>query len=368
MLGRLLLLALLPFTFACPQEDVPTANPQDYVRVNVANDPGLTGVFDPSLVIADGASDGVMAYSTVDFTLDADQNLLNRVSTSVAVTANGGGIWTHETYVQQWMDATITVGNNDVCGTPACDGMLISEVPTLIYDVQDPDTTQRYKLLSHRYFHYPPGPETLYRALGGIAYYTAPSPSGPWASEGYLFGWDLSPPEVTYSININQLGGDAASCLAVSEPSMEVFGDDIDLVFACPYADGSEVPIRIILLRSSDHGQSFELVSTLLEAGDAKKFGGDHYSAPELVNLDGRAVLMVTPSKADGTYQGCVVYELNGVRSAVNPATYFLPTLAGRFGGACSYAPGAESIYMSQLFVEGNPTDPFRMFATGVTP
>ena len=55
-------------------------------------------------------------------------------------------------------------------------GNLISEVPSLVFDADEPDPTHLWKLFSHRYLVEPNN--TLHYDIGMITLQTAPSPKG----------------------------------------------------------------------------------------------------------------------------------------------------------------------------------------------
>ncbi|MFQ5946241.1 MAG: hypothetical protein ACE5NC_08330, partial [Anaerolineae bacterium] len=182
-------------------------------------------------------------------------------------------------------------------------------------------------------------------------------------------------PEISASQNINEMGGDLATCLVVTEAGAETIASDLDLVFACPYQEGGGIAMRIVLLRSRDHGASYRFVATLLEPSDAAPYGGTHFSAPDITRDGDRILLFVTPESGEA-YQGCVVFEFEdrvagelrrGADGRPLPLVV-LATLGGRFGGACGWDTGAPSVLISQLMAEGDPVDPFRIFATGFRP
>ncbi|MFQ5945724.1 MAG: hypothetical protein ACE5NC_05660, partial [Anaerolineae bacterium] len=78
-----LTLVLLTGCEPTPTRALPSPDPATYQRLMIEGDPGLTGVFDPSLILPDEGGEGWMAYSSVDFSLDAQGNLVGAVSTAI---------------------------------------------------------------------------------------------------------------------------------------------------------------------------------------------------------------------------------------------------------------------------------------------
>jgi hypothetical protein len=176
--------------------------------------------------------------------------------------------------------------------------------------------------------------------------WTASAPDAAWSSETSLLGWNLTPPQLTPQRIVNSVHPDLAACLLVAEGSASVRGSAIDFAFACPYVNGAQIPQKIVLLRTSDHANTFQYVSTLLTAADATPIGATHFSAPALLATPGAApVLLVTPV-IGSNYAGCIVIpfadDASGQLFRVNNlpvGILYAPTL-NAFGGACTYDRG----------------------------
>src|SRR5690606_16832737 len=112
-------------------------------------------------------------------------------------------------------------------------------------------------------------------------------------------------PELAPSTLLNALHADVSSCIVAAEGTSLVRDGAIEFAFACPYASDSGNPQKIIMLRSTDHAQSFQYVTTILDPSDAAALGADFFSAPAFSNSEIAPALLVTPT-FDGKYAGCV--------------------------------------------------------------
>ncbi len=356
-----------------------TTDVGQYQALTIAGDTSSSGIFDPSL-LRTGANELWMAYSGVDYRRNAQSQLVQDVGFSLARSTDNGA--TFAKVVSVGVPAAATVTDTDparsTCNAATCIGRWVYETSWLIDDASDPATSQRYKLFAHKYFLYPPSAEPTRYYLGAIVMWTAADPAGPWSTETPLIGWNLTPPELTARHVVNSLNGDLANCLVVAEGSAVVRGSTIDFVFACPSAGSGGVnPQKIVLLRTTDRLSTLSYVRTVLQASAAAPLGASFYTAPALVaNADSAPVLIVTPAVGAGTYAGCVVFpfadEVAGTLhlDGGNPvAIQGLPTRAGRFGGACTWARGAAGLggVILNEVVAGTPADNtrFNMLRTG---
>jgi hypothetical protein len=316
--------------------------------LQIQGDASPSGIFDPSVILARSGT-AWMAYSSVDYHLDAQNHQVQDVGIALARSDDGGDAWQYVRSVASPKPALVTdtVAGHPVCGAATCDGRWVYETAWLVEDPTDV-TGRRFKLFAHSYFLYPPaaaGGATVY-VLGAIVLWTAATPDQLGATPPVTaLRWSLTPPELPGGIDLNGLSPELAGCLAVAEGSTAVRGDVMDLVLACiyPQAGASPLPQKIVLLRSADHAQSFAYVATLLDTPDASPLGADFYTAPSILpRADAAPVLLATPSFS-GLYGGCAVIPFADLeagalaRVAGLPAVIlFAPTGAGTFGGACA--------------------------------
>lgn len=295
-------------------------------ELTVAGETAVMGIFDPSLVYPAGASAGAMAYSSVP-----DQETIR---THLAVSSDQGATWTLAGEANQPEAATLPSSDATECPGGACSGKLISEVPSLIFDADEPDPNKRWKLFAHRYL-VGAGVALHYR-IGTIALQTAPAPNGPWTAPQKLLGW-TSP--AAYSsdgaaVNITTLPGSAQDCLALTEPGAVWLPGTIDLAVGCVYLDGGAAHIRVELLRSVDHAAHWTSLGTLVRASDLGCAPATDVNAPDLFAHDGVEYVAVTPSDS-ASYHGCLVFPIANGAIAATPTEIYAGT---GFTGACSYA------------------------------
>jgi hypothetical protein len=317
--------------------------------IAVAGDTGSTrGIFDPSM-----AGDA-MAYSSVP-SQDA-------IFTRIAVTADKGATWT---YVA---DANKTV---DVDAK----SRLITEVTALVLDPTD-DAARRYKLFAHTYVVVPgTDPVELHYEHGYIGLQTAPEPKGPWSTAEKLLGWSSSRPEISAEGAAQKLTDipELAKCVTFTEPSAIVTPTTIELALGCVEL-AAPPTIRIVLLRSTDHGKTFGLVGTLIKPSDGGCAGGTapQVNAAHLFDIAGKPFVIGSPAATVPPgftgYNGCAVYEVEDLATARirrnadgSPYVHRVIDASGRFAGACAYSHGAY--YVSAL------TDAFafRIFRVSAT-
>jgi hypothetical protein len=338
---------------SCVDRLVPTViDPSS--EVLVTNDPpSAGGIFDPSIVYPAGAPAGAMAYSAFKAKDD--------ITTRIAISTDEGLTWTYA--------ATA----NAAVALPAGGGNLIHEVSSLVFDGADSDAARKWKLFSFRYVAR--GEELLY-IVGHIALQTAPAPEGPWSAPSANVGW--RGPNAFSSEGARFVAQDEpalADCNAFSEPSAIATPNGLSLAVGCV---SSDLAIRVVLLRSTDHAASWSYVGVLARADDAKCLGRSpglaRVNAAELFASGGKTWTFLTPESLTTGYQGCAAVEVDLTRGEISRdpsgaplVTKLFVTADNRFSGACAYAEGARkaTALMSIAFL--SEPRKFRIFRTGTS-
>lgn len=271
-----------------------------YEKVIIIGETAESGVFDPSLEY-DGTT-GWLAYSAVD--------VPEYVHTHLARSADGGRSWEYVTEINRSEAGTVVDGKETI------DGIWRHEVPTLVHDPGDPG--REWKLYWHRYFVRPPykAEDRLFE-YGWVAYKYASSPDGLWSEEVALFGAYPYPSggfEVEHYLN--QLHPDLADFVAFTEPGSLYKNGVLYLSFVGAHP-GGEGMFKTFLIRSGDHGTTWEDVGTLTDGADATELGYTMLTAPSLVEKNGRVFLLAAPwgplfTDHDGTY----VFEFEDITQA----------------------------------------------------
>jgi len=368
------------FLSACPPANVckPVTAPPAPDRVDpgtagelvIAGDTGSTeGIFDPSPVYPTGATAGAMAYSTVP--------AQNVISTRIAVSSDHGATW--QKVADANAPAPLTMQSTaPECQGGSCTGNLVHEVPSLVFDADDPDAQRRWKLFTASYLVV--GADQLLYDHGVISLFTAPAPDGPWSAGEHLLGWSSRTPFSSTGVTQNLSSiPELADCVAFSEPGALALPGRIDLALGCVSVTGG-AKIRIALLRSTDHARSFSFVSTLLRGEDAACAGSavPQLNAAHLFVAGGQQYVVASPA---GTvppgftgYRGCLVYRIDDPNSghmerdsAGAPVVHRqLDTTDVRFNGACAFAERATSLgYLLPTLYAGDARR-FRILRTGV--
>lgn len=161
-----------------------------------------------------------------------------------------------------------------------------------------------------------------------------------------------------------------AACTAFGEPSAIARPTSMDLALTCRTATGTS----IVLLRSTDHAQSFTFVSTLLANDDAIALGGVTLDvmSPELFDAGGKSYLLVsTASGVDAslpTPDACVTVELSSADAVARDCAGH-PVVTRRMVesqhlpfGSCTHARDG---YLATVY-DASKTPSSRVVATGI--
>ena len=326
-------------------------------EIGVLGEPGAAmGIFDASVVYPSGAPGGAMAYSAVP-----DQH---SIRTRIALSQDHGASWTFVAEANVPETATIASSDATECPGGQCSGFLISEVSALVFDADDPDAARRWKLFAHRYLA--SATDQLHYRIGTITLQTAPDPQGPWTAPVKTIGWTSPSAFTTANVptNINSLAG-TEDCIALTEPSALWIPGSLQLALGCAFIAGGAPLIRIVLVRSVDHGATWHPVSTLLGPGDADCLApGASINAANLFVAGGQAFISATPSDATG-YHGCAIYRITDLATGAvdrEPVRTIVPT-PDRFSGACGVSEAGGGYVVSVGFLE--QARRFRMFRGG---
>lgn len=336
------------------------ADSADYEPITIIGDPGSpSGIYDPSL-LRSSAGDLWLSYSSVNYYINGSGDLVQDVGIRLANSVDNGSTYYYTTTIASPTDATVTDSDPamSACGAVTCSGRWVFETSWLVEDSGDPDPDRRFKLFAHQYFINPgsSGSATLYH-LGAVVMWTARAPDSSWSAPTVLLGWPLTTPDLSPMMDISGLSADTANCLLVAEGGVTLNAGRLDMAFSCPYLDVSSNTIvqKIVLLRSSDHGRSFQYVATLLTPDDAPD-GVDYFSAPAMIaNDDAAQILLVTPV-VNGFYAGSMVFPFAAksgnklFASGTGPsALLYVPVQApGHIGGASTYARGTGDLGILQ--------------------
>lgn len=349
-------------------------------ELRVTDSPATNGIFDAA-PMSDAAGGLWMSYSAVSASPHSAS--LTEVRTRIAQSLDNGITW-----------RDVGVDPNGIADpdlqVPAGDAGIRwaawhFEVPSLLYDADDPDANRRWKLLWHRLLGVNIGNLTINSIENGwIGLTTAPSPSGPWSAERKLFtGSSYDPAAVDAFIgapefSLSRLAAGTSQlqgCVAFTEPSMAAQSDGIYVALQCA---GS--PEKIVSLRCDRAFSTCSYVGDWLLATEAAQFSRtgealNGFAAPELVSVNGVDYMIVTPYEqqpAPDTYRGCLVFGIDDWPTAALGRDSGQPAVvnrvygsAGSFNGACGYDPRATGSGI--LYDEYSSDSPqFHLFASHV--
>ena len=297
------------------------------------------------------------------------------IHTRIAVSTDEGASWSFLADANQVEPITIDSSDAAFCPGGTCSGNLVHEVSNLVIDPLDPDPARLFKLFVHSYVFTNDARRVDY---GFIGMFTAPDPAGPWSTETKLLGWPSD--SSISSAGAQQLTSNTAGlgqCLVLTEPGAFVAPDGtISLALGCVTA-GAGFPIKIVLLRSTDHGNQFSFVNDLLATDDSLRLGfpDPRMQAPYLFSEGERIFLSATPESAANFYLECLIVEVADLNAGevardadgLPVVLRHLRTNPASFTGACAYAEGATAAgYVVPVAQVQDGEVFFQMFSTGV--
>jgi len=340
----------------------------------IRDQPGSVLEADPSIEYPPGAPGGALAYTAVPLAEGTpDQGGLH---TRVALSDDQGASWT---FVALANSAEAIAAPPGTCPPAAtCTATRVHETASIVFDPDEPDADRRWKLFTHRYpvVKVAGDPQAkLFYALGHIALATAPLPSGPWSAPVPLASWPGGDGDgAAFSTDDDPA---TAGCGALGEPGAAVAPDgSLHLAVACIRPPFDDPTLDIVLLRSPDHGASWQAVATPLTGADGACLGGDgkRVNAADLFTADNREYLIATPESQDQRL-GCAVFGFADVAAGTldrQPARFLTLEFGAdelvHYAGACTAAEGAPAtgFTMSHLLVAAGQPAVLHELVSGV--
>lgn len=337
-----------------------------FSKIEISGDEQKNGIFDVSIEY-DKNDIGWMAYSRVE--------IPKFVGTHIAKSKDHGKSWKYVARVNKSEHGRFKYKNK------VMKGVWRSETPALLYDPTDIKSRQ-WKLFSHRYPARSPYKKGnhLYHE-GWIEYKVAKQPQGPWSEPIRLFGNR----ENKCPVNINTLHPSLNNMSFYNEMGVIVVDGIIYMSLDASTTDnglGDWKKRRIILISSSDHGQSWRYIGDLTNYNDAKALGYLIFTGSSLVAVKDKLFMLMTPSGAKGLFKknrghdGTVLVELTDITKAelkrdrqgkLVIEKWFKPSLNS--GGLSDYHEKntAGGILFSQIdtSVKSIKADFFKVFNTG---
>lgn len=258
------------------------------ITISTANPISLT---DPSLAFGSDGQ-GFMAATAFETSRDGNNVLLHTQILSLAG-HTGTVLPMHKVNMAKPESLTAPDGITNLAR-----GVWRYETPALVYDPDD--AGKEWKLFAYKYFWEDRGgPQAtlLAQRYGVITYRTTSNPaSHKWSQETWLFAADPQYPPFPYrnlvQLHINPLHPSLKNVLSYSRPS--VIYKNGGLFMTLSAFTGRDVPGKIVMLASLDHGKSWGYINTPLKTEDAKSLGYDHISGATLAEHNGTVYLLAT--------------------------------------------------------------------------
>ncbi len=299
-----------------------------YQEIFISGESASNGIYDPS-VEYDNLGVGYLSYSAIDAP--------EYIHTHIAKSIDNGQNWTYLT--------TINLSVTDV--VDSTNGAWRHEVSTLIYDPDD--VGKEWKIYWHKYFCKSPyGSSDRRFQYGWIAYKYASSPAGPWSSEEALFGGIFPVAPFTTSFTLNNLSPDLANVVTYTEPGAFIKDGIIYISLVAIHLPATGFSdYNVVLVASSNHGDSWYYINTLTDVTDANSLGYDLLTAPSIAEENNRIFLFEAVRKSPDMRTGTYIFEFEDIKTGklkrdsngnLVPVKFLPPSISGFINaGECSY-------------------------------
>jgi hypothetical protein len=248
--------------------------------------------YDPAL--AEGpAGRVVMAFSNIQSVTGKSEGLTRSApGISLAIAEKGCSAWRplpQKTGLLPMEDAIVAPDGQTTIAT----GVWRYETPALVFDPSDPDPARAWKVYAYKYIWTRDGNLGATQRYNVIVARYAADPEKEWSTEEWIFGAkDEYPPQPYQSMvqaQLNSLDPALSDIAMYARPSVvEVEGT---LIMSLSAFTGGNVPERVVMIASDDHGKTWRYLGTPLTAADAKALGYVTLSGATLLKKGGRIYL-----------------------------------------------------------------------------
>lgn len=333
------------------------------------------GIHSPSVMYEPRAGWIWMAYASITQKTD---EIHPRIDINLATSLAGGGRWAFHHNVFESRKAVLHDANGNILEE---DGMWRYETPSLVYDPADKG--REWKIYAYRYYWN--GDIAAARRYGSIVSRHSESIAlQNWSPEQWLFSATEDQPPAPYSefvqLHLNKLDPSLEKVLYYAQPSA-LYSQSVEVLFMTLTAYMEEnKPDRIILLASTDHGESWGYLGAVLSSADAPKVGKyTRVDSGYLFEQDEKIYLMASFGDEKREHQGTHIFKFSDIAKAkldkdkkgrLKTVQYFAPpvdsdTLTALGAGQSAYIP---ELYKSGLLMSHMQNDntgpPFRIYRT----
>ncbi|MGH7298080.1 MAG: hypothetical protein ACRELB_24280, partial [Polyangiaceae bacterium] len=352
-----------------------TVDPATTPRFAAGGDEGSTyGVFDPSLVWPTGSVAGFVSYTSLEAS-----GLLTRIAATGDGTSFG-----YVADANKDTDVSVATTDSSVCGAATCNGLLVHETSSLVYDGNDSDASRRFKLFDYSYVIVPGAQPPAQHTWGYIGLYTAQAPGNGWSAGAKAVGWSSSADAVSSqgAATVLSTVAELQDCAAFTEPAALVDAASGALYLALGCATGASS--RVVLLKSGDHAATFTYAGLLLSAADGTSLGSTQPGVmPTDFFQDGGATYLIvstlgttpTVQYAPSGYTSCTTVLVDDLATAkVHRDAGGAPVIVrklvapgGAFAGACAFKPQFAAGYLVPEVIASSPAMPDVVLRSGIT-
>ncbi len=294
-----------------------------------------------------------------------------------------------DTGCSDWVERTeggIDGKNDDILApdgqTVLRSGAWRAETPALVYDPDDHG--REWKLYAYKYFWTPDPRDAMQvaRRYGLIVYKYASNPFEEWSAEQWLFspapGYPPPPYEESILLHLNRLDPSLQNVTAYARPSVIYKGGALVMTLSA-FTGDTELPDRIIMIVSLDHGNSWRYAGTVLQQSDLAALDPEaRLAGATLVEQGGQvylaAILGVEKQHGAGTFifgfddfsKGLLQRDAKGAPAVLHQMPLPLGGQGSIGGGAAAYNDACNS---GMLVTEqvGNSAN-FQIYHTKIKP
>lgn len=241
-------------------------NPPEPFRVSGMSE--FTGFSDPTIAVADDGKKALLAFTALHRPVEVGGQARAEIRIAGS-TLPACSRWKPAQGGFQSREEEI-IGPDGA--TPVKKGVWRAETPSLVYDPGDPG--REWKLFAYRYFWADDVP--LARLYSMIIFATASKDTMQWSREEWIFSASRDAPPTPYSAliraHLNDLHPALANVYFYARPSTAMINGEIVMTLSA-FIKGRENVDRVVMIKSADHGRTWEYVGTPLMAADAAKIG-----------------------------------------------------------------------------------------------
>lgn len=328
------------------------------------------GTFDPSIAFDPDTGRGYMAYAAISG--PTPETPFPPVAINLAHSHNQGERWVYQTEIfRARSDDLVT----DTARNLTVSGIWRYEMPTLVHTPED--TGREWKIYAYRYFW--ADDVELARETGVIVYKDSSNPRQGWSEEKWMFSANQFNPPPPYNnlvlLHLNVLDPDLSDINSYADPGAYTKEDVLYLTLSA--YETIQRSSRIVMIASSDFGQSWTYIDNVLTAEDISELGYTRMSGGQIIEYRGEDYFLVALGDELQNAQGTFVLKFKDLATgALERDRRGRPVIYKHFsldeqaspsfgGGQADYHEQNAGGLLMPVMLRGNIAQPFVILGQG---